>query len=534
MATIKHISSKNADYGAAEKYLVFQHDEFTTKPILDNEGRMIPRDDYRIAAVNCDGEDFALSCIRANMKYKKNSQRQDIKSHHYIISFDPRDPADNGLTVDKAQELGMEYCRKYFPGHQALVCTHPDGHSHSGNVHVHIVINSLRIHDVERKAYMDRPCDTQAGAKHRCTASAMRHFRSGVMEMCHREGLHQIDLLNGSKEKIPEREYWAKKRGQAKLDSRNEKIISDGLTPRKTKFETEKDSLRQAVRTVLEKAVSFEDFSARLMQDYGIAVRESRGRYSYLTPERTKPVTARKLGTDFDKDSILSVLAENASRAFSKEASPQSQKDSLKHHKMPESVQNQDSIQRMIDIQAKMGEGKGKGYEWWARGFNLRQMSQTMIYLEECGFSSPEDVDTAIKDSSARLRNLAHELKSVEKKIADNKEMLRQASVYRRTRPVYDGLKKARRPEKYREQNRTDIALFEAAGRFFKGRGITRLPATADIQKENKALFSRKNMIYKEYQEQKANSARLRRVKSNIDIILKQEQTPQKRQDYER
>ena len=104
MATFKHISSKNADYGAAEQYLTFEHDEFTMKPTLDETGRLILREDYRIATLNCGEEDFAVACMRANIRYGKNQKREDVKSHHYIISFDPRDAADNGLTVDRAQE----------------------------------------------------------------------------------------------------------------------------------------------------------------------------------------------------------------------------------------------------------------------------------------------------------------------------------------------------------------------------------------------------------------------------------------------
>ena len=107
--------------------------------------------------------------MRANLRYGKNQRREDVKSHHYIISFDPRDGPDNGLTVDRAQELGEKFCAEHFPGHQALVCTHPDGHNHSGNIHVHIVINSLRIEEVPFLPYMDRPADTKAGCKHRCT-----------------------------------------------------------------------------------------------------------------------------------------------------------------------------------------------------------------------------------------------------------------------------------------------------------------------------------------------------------------------------
>ena len=164
MATLKHINSKNADYGAAEQYLLFEHDEFTMKPVLDETGRLIPREDYRLSTLNCGGEDFAVACMRANLRYGKNQRREDVKSHHYIISFDPRDGPDNGLTVDRAQALGEKFCAEHFPGHQALVCTHPDGHNHSGNIHVHIVINSLRIEEVPFLPYMDRPADTKAVA----------------------------------------------------------------------------------------------------------------------------------------------------------------------------------------------------------------------------------------------------------------------------------------------------------------------------------------------------------------------------------
>ena len=139
MAILKHFSSKNADYGAAEKYLLFQHDEFTIKPVLDETGRLIPREDYRISSLNCGGDDFAVACMRANLRYGKNQKREDVKSHHYIISFDPRDGTDNGLTADRAQALGEEFCREHFPGHQALVCTHPDGHNGSGNIHEPII-----------------------------------------------------------------------------------------------------------------------------------------------------------------------------------------------------------------------------------------------------------------------------------------------------------------------------------------------------------------------------------------------------------
>ena len=334
MATFKHINSKNADYGAAEQYLTFEHDEFTMKPTLDGNGQLVIRDDYRISSLNCGEEDFAIACMRSNLKYGKNQKREDVKSHHYIISFDPRDAPDNGLTVDRAQALGEEFCKTHFPGHQALVCTHPDGHNHSGNIHVHIVINSLRIAEVPLLPYMERPADTREGCKHRCTDAAMEYFKAEVMEMCHRENLYQIDLLHGSKNRITEREYWAKRKGQAALDRENAFLAATGEPPKLTKFETDKEKLRRTIRAALSSAISFEDFSGKLLQQ-GVTVKESRGRLSYLTPDRTKPITARKLGDDFDRAAVLETLTINAQNAARAAETPAPKQDIPPQYKRP-------------------------------------------------------------------------------------------------------------------------------------------------------------------------------------------------------
>ena len=384
MATFKHISSKNADYGAAEQYLTFEHDEFTMKPTLDENGRLVPREDYRLATLNCGDEDFAVACMRSNLRYGKNQKREDVKSHHYIISFDPRDGTDNGLTVDKAQSLGEEFCKEHFPGHQAIVCTHPDGHNHSGNIHVHIVINSLRIEAVPLLPYMDRPADTKCGMKHRCTDAAMEYFKSEVMEMCHRENLYQIDLLHGSKNRVTEREYWAQKKGQLALDKANAPMIADGITPRQTKFETDKQRLRQTIRKALDRAGSFDEFAALLLRE-GVTVKESRGRLSYLTPDRTKPITARKLGDDFDRTAVLALLEQNAHRAAEQTAAIPEYPDSIMEHlqrkKAAKTAPKQDGLQRMVDREAKRAEGKGMGYDRWAAKHNLKQMAATVTAL---------------------------------------------------------------------------------------------------------------------------------------------------------
>ena len=404
MATFKHISSKNADYGAAEAYLTFEHDEFTMKPTLDENGRLIPREDYRISSLNCGGEDFAVACMRANLRYEKNQKREDVKSHHYIISFDPRDAADNGLTVDRAQALGEEFCAEHFPGHQAIVCTHPDGHNHSGNIHVHIVINSLRIEEVPLLPYMDRPADTRAGCKHRCTDAAMEYFKAEVMEMCHRENLYQIDLLHGSKNRITEREYWAQKKGQAKLDKENATLAAEGQPAKQTKFETDKAKLRQTIRNAMSEATTFDEFSALLLRQ-GVIVKESQGRLSYLTPDRTKPITARKLGDDFNRAAVLALLEQNAHRAAEKTAPiPQyhTAETNRAERGKTQKIAPTGSIQRMVDRAAKRAEGKGIGYDRWAAVHNLKQMAATVAAMEQYGFTPDVYIDKELTRASKR------------------------------------------------------------------------------------------------------------------------------------
>ena len=541
MATLKHINSKNADYGAAEQYLLFEHDEFTMKPVLDETGRLIPREDYRLSTLNCGGEDFAVACMRANLRYEKNQRREDVKSHHYIISFDPRDGPDNGLTIDRAQTLGEQFCKEHFPGHQALVCTHPDGHNRSGNIHVHIVINSLRIEEVPFLPYMDRPADTKAGCKHRCTDAALRYFKSEVMEMCHREGLYQIDLLNGSKNRVTDREYWAQKKGQAALDKQNAPMIADSITPRQTKFETNKEKLRQTIRKALATATSFDEFSSLLLRE-GVAVKESRGRLSYLTPDRTKTITARKLGDDFDRAAVLAVLEQNAARAAEKAAAipeyPRHGKTGIQPTKVPQTAPKQDGVQRLVDIEQKMAEGKGRGYERWATMHNLKQMAATLNVYQEYGFTSPEQLEAAVDTSYQEMRQTSSELKALETKLQGKKELQRQVLAYAKTKPARDGLKAQKSPkarEAYRQAHESDFIIAEAAARYFREHGITRLPARKALQDEIEQLVSKKSGLYNTYHEQKQRFKELQTVKRNIDQILRREEPHRrKEQSHER
>ena len=540
MATFKHISSKNADYGAAEQYLTFEHDEFTMKPTLDENGRLVPREDYRLATLNCGGEDFAVACMRSNLRYGKNQKREDVKSHHYIISFDPRDGTDNGLTVDKAQSLGEEFCNEHFPGHQAIVCTHPDGHNHSGNIHVHIVINSLRIEAVPLLPYMDRPADTKDGCKHRCTDAAMEYFKSEVMEMCHRENLYQIDPLHGSKNRVTEREYWAQKKGQLALDKENAAREATGQPTKPTKFETDKAKLRRTIRQALSQAGSFDEFASLLLRE-GVTVKESRGRLSYLTPDRTKPITARKLGDDFDKAAVLALLTQNAHRAAEQTTAipeyPHTQKERLREEKTAKTAPADNTLQRMVDREAKRAEGKGVGYDRWASLHNLKQMAATHNFLMENELLDLDKLDAAVESSRKALSEARESLRGIEQSISDKKSLRKVVNDYRRTRPTIDAHKKlsGRKAENYRQSHEAEFIIYEAALRQLKVLAPgKKLPATSKLNTEIEALISEKNAAYNTYRTAKAEYEQLATAKRNAEQILHGTPSRQKKHEQER
>ena len=503
MATFKHISSKNADYSAAEKYLTFEHDEIRMKPVLDEKGRLVPRENYRFSTLNCGGDNFAIACLRANKRFGKNLTRGEIKSHHYIISFDPKDATDHGLTVDKAQELGEQFCRDNFAGHQAIVCTHADGHNHSGNIHVHIVINSLRIEDAPQKTYMDRPADWKAGTKHRCTDAAMNYYKSEVMKMCEREGLYQIDLLNGSPEKITNAEYWAKRRGQQRAD-----IEHPG-----TKFQTDLEKLRQEIRNALAVANTFEEFAELLLKSE-IIVKESRGRYSYLPEGRKKPVTARRLGYDFDKPAVLAKLAEN--EAHSKESEE-------KETSIPDLPEEAKELLRILDRDKLREEGKGTGYLRWASIHNIKAMSQTLDVLRKAGLMDMRKLEETYNAASRAFSESQTKIKSIESRIVERKELLSHLRSYARTRKVrdeYDALKTEKQRQVYKEAHTSDFILMDADRKYFRERGYTPLPKIKDVQAELDRLYAEKNARYEEYKARKAEFQELATLRQNIRKVL--------------
>lgn len=533
MAVIKHIASKNADYGESERYLIFQHNEYTQKPILDDEGHMILRDEYYLDGLNCDPFTFASECQELNSYYHKNKNFNEIKSHHYIISFDPKDREECGLTGERAQQLGLTFAKKNFPGHQALVCTHTDGHNESGNIHVHIVINSLRKYDVPQEPYMEFDCDSKAGYKHHLSTAYLAHLKQDVMDMCQKEGLHQVDLLSPAERKITEKEYWAQRRGQETLDKLNQKMLEDGITPKETRYQTEKQFLRDAIDDAASTAKSPEEFAQILDKKYHIIFKISRNRYSYLHPGRKKYITGQNLGTRYEEDFLLQTFKENAKSLSDRKMKieePQvtaTTKD-LQTALSPDAsdipvpfIFIKSDLRLVIDLQTCIKAQQSEAYAQKVKLSNLKQMAQTVAYIQEHGYNSLEDFHTALDQASDQASAARKSLKDTEQQLKDVNEQIHFTGQYLAYKNVYADYRKSRNKNKFYEEHRAELSLYDTALRTLKEKSAgNKLPSMKALYAEKDQLIELQDSQREDFSNRRDYERELRTVSANIDMIL--------------
>ncbi|MCU6761958.1 Uncharacterised protein [uncultured Roseburia sp.] len=524
MAILKHIASKNSDYGEAQRYLMFQYNEDTMKPILDENGRLIPREEYYLDGINCDPFTFDMECKELNARYRKNQTFDEIKSHHYILSFDPRDTEENGLTGERAQQLSLEYARKNFPGHQALVCTHTDGNNKSGNIHVHIVINSLRKYDVERQDFMERSCDSRAGYKHHLTKDYLVYLKQDVMDLCRREQLHQVDLLSPAEKKITDREYHTRRRGQKKMDELNRKMIADGVTPRKTKFETQKDFLRNAIKEAAASARTQEDFQKFLAEKYGISFKVSRGRFSYLHPDRGKYMTGRSLGTHYEKEYLLSRWEKNARQEQSQQPDPEQSADISQNTipgELPSFVFIKSNLRLVVDLQSCAKAQANAAYARRVKLSNLQQMAKTVAYIQEHGYDTEEDLETAFEEAKKQTADMRKSLRSTEGKLKQVNEQIHYTGQYLANKSVYRQFVNSRNRKKFRQEHQAELALYEAARKFLKAQsGDGKLPSMKLLKEEKEKLAALKNSQQEAYHNLRDYEKELNTVRTNVETFL--------------
>ena len=548
MAILKHVAGKSADYGAALDYLKYEHDEVLKKPLLDANGNWVLRRDILLDGINCEPELFDVECEMLNAQYHKNQNYDEIKTHHYLISFDPADKDECGLTGERAQAIGMEYVKTNFPGHQALVCTHMDGHNGSGNIHVHIVINSLRKYDVPQEPYMEFDCESKAGYKHHLSTAYLAHLKQDVMDMCQKEGLHQVDLLSPAERKITEKEYWAQRRGQEKLDKLNQKMKEDGITPKGTRYHTEKQFLRDAIDDVASTAKSPEEFSKILDEKYHIIFKISRNRYSYLHPNRKKYVTGRNLGSRYEEDFLLKVFEENAKSHLEKEEDipkRQTQNASTDLSNIPFTDTSaiptpfifiKSDLRLVIDLQTCIKAQQSEAYAQKVKLTNLKQIAQTVAYIQEHEYDSLEDFHIALDQASDQTSAARKSLKDTEQQLKDVNEQIHFTGQYLAYKNVYVNYRKSRNKDKFYEEHRAELSLYDTALRTLKEKSFgNKLPSMKALYAEKDRLIELRNMQREDFSNRRNYEREFRTVSANINMILgksyEQEQQIEKEQN---
>ena len=495
MAVIKHISIKNSNYNAAYDYLTTKHDEFTGKAILDEQGRRIPRDEYLLDGINCNPGSFQEECAATNAHFKKNTEASEIKAHHYIISFDPRDRDENGLTPEHAQKLGMAFAKKNFPGHQILVCTHPDGHGNAGNIHVHIVLNSVRAYDIEPQKFTERSGDCLAGHKHHVTKEFLEYLKQETMDMCQKEDLNQVNLLNPAKVRITDREYWAGRRGQEKADQEAE---ASGKP--KTKYQTRNMILREQIMTTMKDSHSFDEFEKKLLENYGIMIQESRGQISYYLPDRNRPIRGKNLGTDFERPAILRFFA-------------------IGYRIVPTS-----EIRAVTDL-SKVEKAQGnQAYANAIKKENLKQTSRAVAYLLE-NHITPEELETRFEMASADYHNLTDKRKALEKEMAQKKKAIYALSQYYETKEIHSQYLNIRDKKKYREAHSGPLSIYDAAMKDLRSiYGKSKFPSRKKVQEELAELKREYAEVYEDFCTARAHYTETRNIRINYQALLGKEE----------
>lgn len=554
MAILKHLSSKSANYGRAVEYLMYEQDRLTNRSIEDEKGHLIMRENFIIDSLDCNVSTFDAECRMLNNRYHKNQKYNDIKSHHYIISFDPKDAIEGRLTMEDAQQIGMGYAERNFPGHQAIVCTHDDGEHGSGNIHVHIIFNSLRNRDVKRRYFMERKIDCRAGYKHHLTDKYLEYLKIDLMNVCKRKKLHQVDLKTPAKKRVTEKEYWAKEHGK----------VSKGEP-----YRTNKDILRSAIEYASVRSRSEKEFAHILKARYNITFKISRGRYSYILPNREKAIRGKALGTNYTEEFLRVRFNENTRNRARTNANNRTNEPSRNRaneptknrfpieHSTPSreisNLETLDSVKRrnvkyptaftmdtrlpfVRDLQISAITTTNHAIDRGIKIANLKEMAETIIYMEEHGISSREALDNAYQNTRDKLYNVRSALKSSENSIDAINEQIHYTGLYYVNKDVYNSYMKARNKERFRFDHRKEIVLYESAMRYLKehieegtlpSRAYIKttpdkFPTLSTLKSTRDKLIKKQQPIRTRYNSAKKEEQLLYAIKRNVDNMLRE------------
>ena len=378
-----------------------------------------------------------------------------------VIAYQIRQSFRPGeITADDANRIGYELATRFLKGkHAFIVATHTDRE----HIHNHIIYNSTAL-DGTRK-FRD-------------------FFFSGLAVQRLSDLIcleHQLSVI----EKKPYRE-------------RQKRIT---YPPK----ESNRDRLCSVIDEILQqKPTAYEDFLQKLeLQGYEI----KRGKYTSVKGARQKRfIRFRTLGDGYSEEEIKAVLAGKA-----------------KHQPYQKQPPKEQPFQLLVDIQAKLAEGKGGGYERWAKKHNLKEMSKTLIFLQEQKIGSAADLKERADAALSRYHELGDSIKSSEKRLAEIAVLRAHIVNYAKTRPVYDAYRKSGYSKKFLEEHRTEITLHKAAKVAFNESGLKMLPKVKDLDAEFSALLIKKKALYPEYRKVRDEMQDIVKAQKNVELFFAEE-----------
>ena len=252
--------------------------------------------------------------------------------------------------------------------------------------------------------------------------------------------------------------------------------------------ESNRDRLCSVIDEILQqKPTDYEDFLQKL--------------------ERQKRfIRFKTLGAGYSEDEIKAVIAGKA--------------EHRPHQKQPPKEQ---PFQLLVDIQAKLAEGKGGGYERWAKKYNLKEMSKTLIFLQEQKIGSADDLKERADAALSRYHKLGDSIKAAEKRMAEIAVLRAHIVNYAKTRPVYDAYRKSGYSSKFLEAHREEVTLHKTAKAAFNESGLKKLPKVKDLNAEYSALLTKKKALYPEYRKARDEMQDIVKAQKNVELFFAEE-----------
>ncbi len=269
--------------------------------------------------------------------------------------------------------------------------------------------------------------------------------------------------------------------------------------------ESNRDRLCSIIDSILaEKPKDYEEFLQKLEQQ-GYEVK--RGKYTSVKGTRQKRfIRFKTLGEGYSEDEIKAVLAGKA-----------------EHHPRLKRPQQEQPFQLLVDIQAKLADDKGGGYTHWAKKYNLKEMSKTLIFLQEHKITSTAELKERVDAATAHYHKLGDSIKSAETRMAEIAVLKAHIINYAKTRPVYDAYRKAGYSKRFLEAHREEITLHKAAKAAFNAAGLKKLPKTKDLSIEYSELLAAKKEAYPDYRKAREEMQELLRAQKNIELFFAEE-----------